>query len=69
VTWMTKAVACACVSHMLSPGLGCLKVGVYDSKVWEHANTKSSGLAGFSAKSGYFQMTLVLSRDSVKYEG
>jgi hypothetical protein len=35
--------------------------------VWEHANTKSSGLAGFCAKSGDFRVTLVSSMDSVKY--
>jgi hypothetical protein len=35
--------------------------------VWEHANTKSFGLAGFCAKSGDFRVTLVLSRNSMKY--
>ena len=35
-------------------------------KMWEHANTKGSGLACLSAKSGYFRVTWVSSRDSVK---
>jgi hypothetical protein len=35
-------------------------------EVWEPTNTKSSRLAGFNAKSGYFRVTLVSSRDSVK---
>jgi hypothetical protein len=34
--------------------------------LWEPTNTKSSGLAGFCAKSGYFRVTCVSSRDSVK---
>jgi hypothetical protein len=34
--------------------------------LWEHGNTKVPGLAGLSAKSGYFRVTLVSSRDSVK---
>jgi hypothetical protein len=35
--------------------------------LWEPTNTKNSGLAGFCAKSGYFRVILVSSRDSVKY--
>ena len=34
--------------------------------LWEHANTKVSGLAFSSTKSGFVRMTLVSSRDSVK---
>jgi hypothetical protein len=37
--------------------------------LWEPTNTKSSGLADFCAKSRYFRVTLVSSRDSVKYRG
>jgi hypothetical protein len=34
--------------------------------VWEHGNIKVTGLAGLSAKSGYFRVTLVSSKDSMK---
>ena len=37
--------------------------------LWEPTNTKNSGLADFCAKFGSFRMTLVSSRDSVKYRG
>jgi hypothetical protein len=45
------------LQYLCAFGLGFTTTKV----LWEH------GLAGFSAKSGYFRVTLVLSRDSMRY--